>query len=82
MVDDKMCLGINQEKLMARIDPGFYEEALTRKACVPMDFTGRVMQGFVFVNPEGIEKENDLEFWVDKCLEYNPIAKSSRKKKK
>ena len=82
MVDDKMCIGINKEKLMARIDPVFYDEALTKKGCVPMNFTGRAMKGFVFVNPEGIEEDHLLEYWIDKCLEYNPKAKSSRKNKK
>jgi TfoX/Sxy family transcriptional regulator of competence genes len=82
MVDDKMCLGIIKEKLMARIDPEFYDEALTKNACKPMDFTGKMMKGFVFVLPEGIELDRDLEFWVEKCLEYNPRAKATAKKKK
>ena len=82
MVDEKMCLGINKEKLMARIDPEFYEEALKKEGCEPMAFTGRPMKGFVFILPEGIDKDSELEFWVDKCLEYNPKARSSKKKKK
>ena len=82
MVDDKMCVGINKERLMARIDPEFYEEAIKIKGCKPMDFTGRPMKGFVFVEAEGIEMEEELEFWVNKCLEFNPKAKSSKKKKK
>ena len=82
MVDEKMCIGINKERLMARIDPEYYAEAITMKGCKPMDFSGRPMTGFVFVEAEGIEMEEELEFWVDKCLEYNPKAKSSKKKKK
>ena len=45
MVDDKMCLGIVKNELMARIDPDFYNTALTKNGCRKMDFTGRPMKG-------------------------------------
>lgn len=80
MVDDKMCIGINDEALMARIDPGIYEEALGKKGCREMDFTGRPMKGFVFVDPEGTDLDEDLASWIDLCLEYNPRARSSKRK--
>jgi len=51
MVDDKMCVGNNDDLLMARIAPDIFEHALTRLGCQPMDFTGRSMRGFVFVDP-------------------------------
>ena len=34
MVDDKMCLGIVQDQLMARIDPKVYEHSLSLKGCL------------------------------------------------
>ena len=82
MVDDKMCLGVVKENLMARIDPEIYEEALAKPSSRKMDFTGRPMKGFVFVEPEGIDFEEDLEYWVQLCLDFNPRASSSKKKKK
>jgi len=82
LVNDKMCAGIIKEKLMARIDPQLYETALTKKGCIPMDFTGQTMKGFVFIEPEGIDMDRDLEYWIDLCLEFNPRAKSSKKMKK
>ena len=81
MVDDKMCIGIVKNDLMARIDPDIYQEALSKKGCKEMNFTGRPMKGFVFVEPEGIDMDQDLEYWVNLCLEYNPKAKSSKKVK-
>jgi TfoX/Sxy family transcriptional regulator of competence genes len=80
MVDEKMCLGVIKENLMARIDPEIYEVALTKKGCKPMDFTGKQMKGFVFVEPEGIDQEEDLDYWIDLALEFNPRAKSSNKR--
>lgn len=82
MVDDKMCLGIIKEDLMARIAPEEYDEALERKGCRPMDFTGRPMKGFVMINPEGADLDEDMEYWIHLALEFNPRAKSSKKKKR
>ena len=82
MVDDKMCVGVNKEDLMARIDPETYRDALKRKGSREMDFTGRPMKRFVFVEPKGIDIENDLEYWIKLALVFNPKAKSSKKKKK
>lgn len=80
MVDDKMCVGIVKGNMMARIDPDFYDEALSIDGCVPMDFTNRPMKGFVFIKPEGIDMDEDLEYWIGKALEYNPKAKSSKRR--
>ncbi len=82
MVDDKMCVGVVRNQLMARIDPDVYEKVLNTRGSQEMDFTGRPMKGFLFIKPEGVDMEEDLEYWVDLCLEYNPRAKSSKKKRK
>ena len=81
MVDEKMCIGIVKNDMMARIDPEIQEEALKKPGCRPMDFTKRPMKGFVFISPEGVDMDDDLEYWIDLALEYNPKAKRSKKKK-
>ena len=80
MVNDKMCIGILNDDLMARIDPEVYESALKRRGCREMDFTGRPMKGFVFVGPEGTRSKKDLEYWLDLALDFNKRAKASRKR--
>jgi TfoX/Sxy family transcriptional regulator of competence genes len=82
LVDDKMCAGVIQNSLMARIGTEAYDDALNKNGCKPMDFTGRPMKGFVYVQPEGIDMEEDLSEWIQLCLDFNPKAKSSKKKKK
>jgi TfoX/Sxy family transcriptional regulator of competence genes len=82
MVNDKMCVGIVKDELMARIDPDIYETSLKREGARPMDFTGRSMKGFVFVGSNGLDLDQDLEAWIELALAYNPKAVSSRKKKK
>jgi hypothetical protein len=80
MVKDKMAAGIVDAKLMARVGPEIYDEVLKKKGCKVMDFTGKPMKGYVFVEPKGIDLDKDLEYWIDLCLAYNPKAKSSKKK--
>ena len=46
-----------------------------------MDFTGRAMKGFVYISPEGIDLDDDLDYWINLALEFNPSAKSSKKKR-
>jgi len=82
MVNDKMCFGIVKDQMMARIDPEIYQESLKIKGCNEMNFTGRAMNGYVFLDGEVIDMEDDLEHWIDLCLDFNPRAKSSKKKKK
>ena len=50
--------------LMARIGPEAYADALRLPHVREMDFTGRPMKGYVFVDPPAIERDDDLERWV------------------
>ena len=79
MVNGKMCVGVAKDELMVRIDPAVYDQALKRKGCHEMRFTGKPMKGFVFVGPEGTKSKKDLEYWIGLALEFNNIAKSSKK---
>jgi len=63
MIDDKMCVGIVNDHLMARVGPDVYESVLSRRGCKPMD-------------------EDDLDYWIQLALDFNPLAKSSKKKKR
>jgi TfoX/Sxy family transcriptional regulator of competence genes len=81
MVNDKMCVGVEQDRMMVRIDPAKYDEAMEKEGCKPMDFTGKVMKGFVFVDADVLNTKKKLEYWIDLALEYNKIAKVSKKKK-
>jgi hypothetical protein len=59
-----MFVGIVGGTLMARIGPEPYAEALRTPHVREMDFTGRPMKGYVFVDPPGIERDDDLERWI------------------
>ena len=86
-VDEKMLCGIHIDKkygdslLMARIGEIEYEKEIIKNTCLPMDFTGRPMKGYIFITPDGFDSDESLSYWIDLCLAFNPIAKLSGKKK-
>lgn len=82
MVNDKMCVGVEQQRLMVRLDPTRYEEVMAMEGCKRMDFTGKIMKGYVFVDINALNTKKKLAFWVNLALEYNKVAKASKKKTK
>jgi TfoX/Sxy family transcriptional regulator of competence genes len=82
MLNGKMCIGVVGDEMMCRIDHDIYEEALERKGCREMVFTGKPMKGYVFVNEDGYKSKKDFEYWIDLCVAFNKKAKASKKKKK
>lgn len=87
-LDGKMLCGIHIDKesdeslLMARIGENEYAQQVEKEECLPMDFTGRPMKGYVFVKPEGFEENMDLNYWLQLCIDFNPQAKAAKKKVK
>jgi TfoX/Sxy family transcriptional regulator of competence genes len=79
LVNDKMCAGVLKQDLMVRIDPEKNEQELQRPGARPMDFTGKSMKGFIVIDPAHIDMDEDLEYWIDLALEFNPKAKASKK---
>lgn len=66
----KMTVGIVKELLMVRIaDPNF-EKALQEPHVLPMDFTGKPMRHFVYVEPEGFATEQELRRWLQFGIEH------------
>ncbi|MEQ9402784.1 MAG: TfoX/Sxy family protein [Cyclobacteriaceae bacterium] len=80
MVDDKMCVGVIKDDLMARIGPHVFDQFLTRPGARLMDFTKRPMKGYAYLDAEGWDNEAELGDWIDQCLVFNKEAKSSKKK--
>ncbi|HVV56640.1 MAG TPA: TfoX/Sxy family protein [Mucilaginibacter sp.] len=80
MVDGKMCVGVVKDEMMCRIGTEVYEEALAKRGCREMDFAGKPMEGYVYVNADGMQTKEQFDYWIGLCLAYNPKAKASKKK--
>jgi TfoX/Sxy family transcriptional regulator of competence genes len=80
MVNDKMCLGVVKDSLMVRLDPAKYEEVIENEGCESMNFTGKTMKGFVFVDNYILNTKQKLEYWIELALEYNKKVKKPKKR--
>jgi len=64
MLHDRMFCGIIKEDLVVRVGPQQYEAALRQPHVRPMDFTGRPMSGYVYVEASGCRGKSALKKWI------------------
>ncbi|WP_312993725.1 TfoX/Sxy family protein [Chryseobacterium flavum] len=79
LVNDKMCINISHDNLMCRYNPDLEDEVSEKKGFLPMIMKGKQLKGYCYVEPTGFQKPDDFEYWIKLCLDYNPMAKSSKK---
>jgi len=79
MVNGKMCLSVSGDELMCRIDAEMHSSAVKIKGARTMTMKGKEYKGYIYVNEEGIKSKKDFDYWVDLALEFNKIAKASKK---
>lgn len=70
LVNGNMCCGIIEEMLMARVGPDRYFQCLELPHAREMDFTGKPLKGMIYVDPEGIAEDEDLQEWVRRCMNF------------
>ncbi len=80
MLRGNMFVGVLQRSLMARVGPQQYEHALALPGARQMDFTGRPMRGYVFVDAEALKVGADLKRWVRLCADFAATLPAKRKK--
>jgi TfoX/Sxy family transcriptional regulator of competence genes len=65
-----MVCGIVGDELMVRTGPDGHAAALAEPHAREMDFTGRALKGFVYVDPQGIEDDDALNAWVRRGADF------------
>jgi len=70
MVNGHMCCGIVGEDLVVRVGATAHKQALSRPHARAMDFTGRPMKGFVYVERSGYRTEASLRTWIGFGLNF------------
>ena len=71
MVCWSMCVGVVGEELMIRVGKDLNDEALAQPYARPMNFTGKPMDGFVYVKTAGLATDTGLAEWVERGLTFN-----------
>lgn len=84
LLDGRMFCGIVKDDLMVRVGPERYEDALAETHVRPMDFTGRPMNGYVYVGNGGTRTEKAIKKWVDRGAAFVATldARGTKKPKK
>jgi TfoX/Sxy family transcriptional regulator of competence genes len=82
LLDGKMFVGIVKDDLMVRVGPDRYDAAIAEAHVRPMDFTGRPMNGYVYVGPGGSRTEKAIKKWVDQGAAFVATIDGSPKKKR
>jgi TfoX/Sxy family transcriptional regulator of competence genes len=70
LVDGKMFVGIRDSSVMARVGPAHHQDALAMPHVRAMDFTGRPMNGYVYVDAPAVAASQDLKAWVLWCVAH------------
>jgi TfoX/Sxy family transcriptional regulator of competence genes len=65
-----MFVGVSDSSLMARVGKENHADSLARKYVREMDFTGKPMRGYVFVDAQGVKTETQLRFWLERCERF------------
>jgi TfoX/Sxy family transcriptional regulator of competence genes len=68
MVAGAMAVGVTGTDLMVRVGKDAHEQAVAQPHARPMDFTGRPMKGFVFVDAAGTSTQRHVGTWVRQAL--------------
>jgi len=69
MLNGNMCCGVTNDDLMVRVGADGLEDALDQPHARPMDFTGRPMKGFVFVDA-GAVGDRVLRRWIQRGVTF------------
>jgi TfoX/Sxy family transcriptional regulator of competence genes len=70
MLQGNMCCGVIEDNLVVRVGLDAYERALGEPHTRPMDFTGRPLPGFVYVERDGFANDASLREWIDRGLRF------------
>ncbi len=70
LINGNMACGIVGGELMVRVGPTRYEEALSKRHAREMDFTGRPLNGYVYVARAGLRTADSLGAWVGQGVTF------------
>jgi hypothetical protein len=65
-----MCVGVWQTTLIVRLGSEQAKAARKQPNVVEFDITGRPMKGWVMVEAEGVETDEQLSGWIDRAVEF------------
>ena len=70
LLNGNLLVGVWKESLIVRLGPDEGEEALPEPHVRKFDITGKPMKGWVLVEPEGVEGDDQLAGWIQWAVKF------------
>jgi TfoX/Sxy family transcriptional regulator of competence genes len=70
LLNGNLLVGVWKDSLCVRLGPEQAEEALPEPHVKNFDITGRPMKGWVLIEPEGVEDDDQLKGWIQRALKF------------
>jgi TfoX/Sxy family transcriptional regulator of competence genes len=70
LLNGNLLVGVWKDSLIARLGPDEGDEALKEPHVKEFDITGRAMKGWVLVEPDGVEGDDQLAGWMQRALKF------------
>ena len=70
LLHGNMCVGVWKTSLIARLGPEQAKTALREASVVAFDITGRPMNGWIMVEADGLETDEQLTGWIQRAVEF------------
>jgi TfoX/Sxy family transcriptional regulator of competence genes len=70
LLNGNMLVGVWKDSLIVRLGPDEGDLALLEPHVREFDITGRPMKGWVLVEAEGVEDDDQLKGWIERALKF------------
>jgi TfoX/Sxy family transcriptional regulator of competence genes len=70
LLNGNMCVGVWKDSLIVRLAPEEAEAALREAHVAEFEITGRSMKGWALVGPDGVDDDDSLHVWIQRCVKF------------
>ena len=70
LLNGNLLVGVWKNSLIVRLGPDNYDDALLEPHVREFDITGKPMKGWVLVEPEGVEGDDQLAGWIQSAVKF------------
>jgi len=69
-LNGKMMVGVIKSRLMVRCNKEDWLDFLKKPHVREMDFTGKSLKGFLYIDSKGFASDKDLQFWMNQSIAF------------
>jgi len=70
LLNGNLLVGVWKDALIVRLEPEESTDALREPHVKAFDVTGKPMKGWILVEPQGIEDEDQLQGWIEQAMKF------------